>query len=80
LNKLNVEDLIKYAFDETLIEKETLEEFASNLYSYRNSIVHSKKEAKNVFLIPSPLSTGEKEKWLHVLEKLSRHCINHFCN
>ncbi|WP_299089485.1 hypothetical protein [uncultured Metabacillus sp.] len=80
LNTLDTKEILSLALKKGLIEKETNEDLAQKLYNFRNSIVHSKKEDTNKFLLPGPLSSMEKDKWLPILEKLAMNCIMYFCN
>ncbi|MCT1402867.1 hypothetical protein M4D81_28125 [Paenibacillus sp. p3-SID867] len=78
LEKIKTHDLVEYAFHNGLIRLNTLDDFSAHLYKFRNSIVHSKKETRNEFILPGPLSSELSDKWLNILEKLSRRCIHKF--
>ena len=80
LSNFKTSDIIDQAFNKGLIHDKTVENFTKKLYSFRNSIVHSKKEASNDFVLPSSITLGVNHLWIPILEKLARRCIHTFCS
>ncbi|CAH0169128.1 hypothetical protein [Peribacillus simplex] len=78
-NLRDVPPIIKEAHNQLLISEESLEVFADKLYTYRNSIVHSKKDAGFNMAIPKYLSLENEYKWNVILEQLALLCIEKFC-
>lgn len=83
LNNIDgVEDVIKYAKNEGLIDSIDISTFSTKLYNYRNGIVHGKGDTKFSLNIPTIeiLHPDSKDRyWTEVLRRLADQVIKQFC-
>lgn len=80
LENLNdIEGVTKETHRKGLIREDSLNEFTEKLYTFRNSIVHSKKDSKFDMVVPKYLSNESDEHWINIIEKLANLCIKKFC-
>lgn len=74
-----ITQLGKYALEKGFSKKDSIQEFSKSLYSYRNSIVHGKDEARLTLKLPN-IWENEKEKfWIEAIRKISEILIEKYC-
>lgn len=80
LNKINnIEAIMDKAFSKRLINNKTdKEEFASKLYTYRNSRVHGKRDTKMDLLVPAIVDSNNKD-WEIIIENIAELVVKQFC-
>ncbi|SNS86680.1 hypothetical protein SAMN05444672_10334 [Bacillus sp. OK838] len=76
----DINDLIDEAFNFGLIDTKTSNKFASELYTYRNSITHGKNDINFELTTPTVFSDfSQTGTWYTIIKKFSFICINKFC-
>ncbi|WLD94627.1 hypothetical protein [Alkalihalobacillus sp. AL-G] len=79
VNSLDIEDVIKKAYNLSLITSENERSFIKGLYTFRNSMVHSKEESKFDIIIPVAIIDDKINNWTEILEILALKAIMKFC-
>ena len=74
-----ITQLVKYASEKGFSKKDSIQEFSKSLYSYRNSVVHGKDEARLTLKLTN-IWENEKEKfWIEATRKISEILIEKYC-
>lgn len=79
LKKEAVQNVISSAFNEELIATENLDELIKELYIFRNSVVHGKKDSGYQTNIPTIFINQRTLLWRKLTRELALLCINKFC-
>lgn len=74
-----IQSLITEAYSENLISKETSDEFAEQIYSFRNSIVHGKMDTGFDLKTPDILNHFREATWYRLIRNLALIVIVEFC-
>jgi hypothetical protein len=68
--------LINYCIKNRLIEAHKIEKVSSELYGFRNSVVHAKQKEMSKTIFPNPFEENYKlNRWIYVVSELSQECI-----
>lgn len=71
--------VIHEAFVKNFIKTETTDEFAEELYNYRNSLVHGKREFSLDLKIPNVIQTDKELFWNSAIKRIALILIEKFC-
>ncbi|TDL70404.1 hypothetical protein E2R58_15085 [Paenibacillus amylolyticus] len=77
-----IEHITDFAKQKELVDSLDVPTFATKLYEYRNSIVHSKYDTKFKINVPTIEIFHPESKdryWIEILRKLAEKIIVHFC-
>ena len=77
--KENVIALIEDYYDKGFLETKDLKDFSTEIYKYRNSIVHGKSDYKFDIQLPKIFECQNQKKWLIIIEKIALLIIEAFC-
>jgi len=78
--KPKIAELISSAYKDKLISEESSDNFAHELYEFRNSIAHGKGDSGYTLKLPSVLKQDIKLIcWNSLMQDFALICINEFC-
>ncbi len=68
--------LLNYCLHKGIITERKFEKIGTELYRFRNSIVHAKEKELSNTNIPNPFELNSKlYKWIYITDELARECI-----
>lgn len=76
-NKIN--GLISYSFQNGYILNSSIDDFSTQLYLYRNTIVHGKSDNRYTLKMPINLSANKENYWNMVVREIAEALINKYC-
>lgn len=79
LNTLPLSNIIEETFNKGYIDSNTKEKFGQSLYSYRNRVVHGKKDEKFDVKTPSLLNNNEQSFWNSTVKDIAEMLIKKYC-